>query len=298
MYQEITIQFTDVCNLECPYCFSISNGQFISIEDFNFFKIFCMNTKIDCVHITGGEPSLHPFFDEMTNSIASIYPIVLYSNMTYKSFDILYGENVFILANYNKRNCSKKEWTMYCNNIEIVQRSKAKVAIGLTLYDDNYIDDIKNVIYFCMDNKISHLRISQSVSLRYNCKGLDKHQVVDLYNFVSSNIHQWSSKGLKVYFDCPVPPCYIIDKDFYNLKNYQAISSTCQPKAFVTCGLRVTHCYSTMSDNMPPLQSFTDIDQIKTFSRKLILEKTLSRNCSNGCNFNNGTPCGCPIYNI
>ena len=268
------------------------------MEDFNIFKKFCLNTKIDCVHITGGEPSLHPFFSEMTSNIASIYPVVLYSNMVYRTFDVENGENIFILANYNKRSCNDKEWKMYCDNIENARRLRSRIAIGLTLYDDNYIDDIKNVISFCIDNNIRHIRLSQSVSLGYNCKGLNKNQIVDLYNFVSLNICQWSSKGLKVYFDCPVPPCYINNEDFYNLKKYQAISSSCLPKAFVTCGLRVTHCYSTMGDNMPPLQAFTNIDQIKIFSRKLILEKTHSRRCFNGCHFRKGSPCGCPIYNV
>jgi len=62
------IEITSLCDLECPVCLKKFNKQFtLSLKDFKK-AINCLlgyENKVDVINISGGEPTLHPQFEEM-----------------------------------------------------------------------------------------------------------------------------------------------------------------------------------------------------------------------------------------
>lgn len=307
MLKEITIQLTTRCNLKCPYCFAPKNNKLdITENNFMHFLEFCKNNSPDCIHITGGEPTLHKNFIEILSKLSNIAPLVVYSNLVkrdiFSAAEILEKKDIFFLVNFNAQTFyTKKQMNNIENNIKNILALKMKVAIGHTFYTNNIEEEFTELIKIIQRYKITHFRISQALQCQDTNYGLNKIEIINLYKFVAENIVNWRNKGIKAYFDCPIPFCYIPDSIIKTLLNYGAISKICHPKAFIETDLNVTHCYSTMCENYnKKISEFEDIDAIRKYTANII--KNISANRINKCSTCNyleqGKICGCPYYNI
>lgn len=306
MYQEITIQFTENCNLHCPYCFAPQGeGGNISLHDFERFLNFCKRTHPDCIHVTGGEPLLHPQFSMMIERLADIAPLVIYSNLTLpEKFNHIFvrnPEDIFILANYNgKEFYTDSQWDAFQQNIRNAKAMGVKIALGLTIYRLPFADRFKEALGQIRKNQITHLRISQAMENSNKQHGLDRDSIQQLYAFVAKHIAQWKVEGIKTYFDCPVPPCYMDTETFHILQNYDAVGITCKPKAFIQYDLGITHCYSTIGyGEKRKLCEFNTISGITEYSKSKIQSMCKGRDitpCLHCEVFQGDLPCGCPAY--
>jgi 7,8-dihydro-6-hydroxymethylpterin dimethyltransferase len=64
----VLVEVTDACNMECPVCYSDSNGErFLPFDTFKTFirKLIDDKGALDSVQVTGGESTLHPRFWDM-----------------------------------------------------------------------------------------------------------------------------------------------------------------------------------------------------------------------------------------
>jgi hypothetical protein len=91
---EMNLIITEKCNRSCPYCFAKSNmhsetntenestGQIhISLENFDKYLEFLKKNSRRALKILGGEPTLHPNFEEMiTRSLDSGFSITVFTN--------------------------------------------------------------------------------------------------------------------------------------------------------------------------------------------------------------------------
>lgn len=129
---------------------------------------------------------------------------------------------------------------------------------------------------------------------------MSREDIKKLYHYVAEKISDWRKEGFSVYFDCPVPPCYVNPSDFKKLREYNAVSIKCLPKAFIMWNLDVTHCYSTMNElNRISLSSFHSLAEVKKYSGSLLqnMQKKSDRNGCFNCSYGrDGIPCGCPSY--
>lgn len=305
MYQEITLQLVTNCNLKCTYCFAPKSNNEITSNNFEKFLCFCRKNKPDCIHITGGEPTLHTSFGEIINELSNIAALVIYSNLTVadsiKRIKAKNPNNIVFLANLNERKSySEKQWGNFEDNVKYIQSNGMRLAIGHTFYKEPFAEEFNEVIDYILKYKIDHFRISQALESYLGGGGLKREQINHLYSYVADSIERWREQGIKAYFDCPVPPCYMEQEVFQKLSQYGAIGTRCLPKAFVMWNLEVTHCYSTIGiGEKRNLFEFQNINQIKDYSKKLLKikwntrEKEFCRNCMYG-----EILCGCPDYNI
>lgn len=306
MYQEITIQFTENCNLHCPYCFAPrGEGGTISSYDFSRFLDFCKKTQPDCIHVTGGEPLLHPDFSTMIENLVDSAPVVIYSNLTVPNkinhISVRNPKDIFILANYNEKELyTKQQWDSFHQNMCDAKIKGFKIALGLTIYQLPFADRFKKALELIRKYRITHFRISQAMQGRNMQQGLDRISIQQLYAFVAKCIPQWKEEGVKAYFDCPVPPCYMDMETFHILQSYDAVGTICKPKAFVQYDLGVTHCYSTIGyGEKASLWDFDSILAIKDHSKMQIQLMCKDRNiaqCLHCKIVHDDLPCGCPEY--
>ena len=74
-YTRINLMITTVCNLACPYCCcscSVNKtGKHCSLDD--IFGAGKLLGDLDELHITGGEPTLHPSFTEISKKMRSFF---------------------------------------------------------------------------------------------------------------------------------------------------------------------------------------------------------------------------------
>ncbi|MCM1218532.1 MAG: hypothetical protein NC548_28930 [Lachnospiraceae bacterium] len=304
MYQEITIQFTTHCTLQCPYCFAPKEEvHCISAEDFQYFEKFCEINKPDCIHITGGEPSLHPDFAGMVSCLSRKTSLVIYSNLTVpnvvEAIHTEHPEEIVFLANLNERySYDRLQWEAFEQNIHKIKEKGMRLAIGHTFYIEPFEDTLKYVISYIRRHQIDHFRISQAMQSKHGAQGLDCRQIRKLYHIVANDIDEWEKLGIRTYFDCPVPPCYIEKDIFSQLRKKDAVGIECKEKAFVMWDLSVTHCYSTIGfGDRHYLREFQSIQDMKEYSKELLKYRKngLKEEKCTGCIYE-GQRCGCPDY--
>lgn len=305
MYQEITLQLATHCTLHCPYCFADTEEKnTISEADFEYFENFCKRNQPDCIHITGGEPAVHPKFADIVNRLSNIAPLVIYSNLTVQycmdELNVINPKDVVFLANLNERNCyTQSQWETFEANIAIIKSKKMRLAIGHTFYREPFIPDLEEVISFIKYNDIDRFRMSQAMESSGGSPGLRPKQIYELYSIVAERIEEWKKWGIKAYFDCPVPACYIGEQTFNKLRALDAISIKCLPKAFVLWDLSVTHCYSMINlGKKIYLWDFDSLQDIIKNSDLLVKNnyaKKDEKKCMN-CVNNSAYVCGCPNY--
>lgn len=305
MYQEITLQLATHCTLHCPYCFADTNEKkIISEADFEYFENFCKRNQPDCIHITGGEPTVHPNFADIVNRLSNIAPLVIYSNLTVQNsldeINAMNPKDIVFLGNFNKRNFyTQSQWETFEKNIAIIKRKKMRLAIGHTFFQEPFLSDLEKVIFFIRENGLDHFRMSQAMAGSDGSLGLEKKQIRKLYSIVADRIEKWKEWGIKAYFDCPVPACYIEKQTFDKLRAFNAISIRCIPKAFVLWDLSVTHCYTMINpEKKLYLHDFHTIQDVVSNSELLLRtthEKKDRRKCMN-CVNSSTYICGCPNY--
>lgn len=306
MYQEITLQLVTNCNLDCIYCFAPKHDKNeITLANFEKFFDFCKENKPDCIHITGGEPTLHPFFCEIVNHLSEIATLVIYSNLTVKGciegLKLKNADNIVFLANLNERKSYNiVKWDIFEDNVDQILRNGFRIAIGHTFFRESFGEEFDEIIEYLLKHKIDHFRISQALISYSNKIGLGREQINNLYTYVADSIDKWREWGIKAYFDCPVPPCYMKQNVFEKLRQHDAVGIMCMPKAFVMWDLEVTHCYSTIGKGEKKyLWEFETINEIKENSKKLLRimrrdrEKEFCKKCVYEDYF-----CGCPNYEI
>lgn len=306
MYKSITLQLNTQCSLKCPYCFAPKfSQQFISHKNFEYFCAFCRKAKPDNIHLTGGEPSMHPFFSKIVNHLLYISPVTVYSNLTIPDTwnHIIKSEleNLTILVNLNNRiYYSDVQWKTFNDNLKILSKSKCRLAVSHTFFCDRFESTFDGIFNFIHTHNISNLRISQYVDNRTDMAGLNINQVRNLYDHIAKNIDVWQQQGLNIFFDCAVPPCYLEHNVFTKLYDLGVLGTMCCPKAFVLWDLSVTHCYTTIDETPRKyLTEFTSIEDIVSNSKKILNDKFKFKDKSfcDSCAVKNSF-CNCPDYHL
>lgn len=306
MYKSITLQLTTQCSLKCPYCFAPKfSQQIISRDNFKYFWEFCRKTKPNQIHLTGGEPSMHPFFSKIVNHLLQVSSVTVYSNLTipnvWDNINDSELENLTVLVNLNDRiYYSDSQWKTFNENLTMLSKSKYQLVVSHTFFGEDFEDAFKDIFDFIRTYNISNLRISQYVDNRIDRVGLNINQVRKLYSYIAKNIDAWQQEGLNVFFDCAVPPCYLEHNVFNKLYNLGVLGTKCCPKAFVLWDLSVTHCYTTI-DVTPRkyLTEFTSIEDIVSNSVQILNRKLklTDKSFCEGCAIKNSF-CNCPDYHL
>lgn len=306
MYNEITLQLLESCNLRCPYCFAPKETEnILTMKDFYTFYDFCNNSDLQCIHITGGEPSLHPHFKEIVEHLNRKFPLVIYSNFTLplliENLDLEHSQDVFFLVNLNNRYLYKgTEYDNLINNIVIAKEKGIKIAVGHTFYQRDFLEEFNNLIDFAKKFRIRNIRLSQSISAVNETYDCNRKTIADIYAYAAENADFWHNSGFKVYFDCPVPPCYIRNEDFAKLRKYSMVGIRCLPKVFVRWNMQITHCYSTFGTIYgKKITDFSNLEEIQLYIKSKLFQRANSSQCYNkGCMYYDSSIfCGCPNYN-
>ena len=163
--KKVVLELLSACNLKCKHCFyrnlKIDSNSFLpKKEAFRLVNKFKKN-KIEKVVLTGGEPTIHPNFVEISKyAIKNIGSVSLCTN-GFISDNILMNE--IVSMNFSGYTVSidshiEKEhdifrgkngaWKRAIYFLKKLKESEKKISIHIVLHIDN-IDDIEETIRFC-----------------------------------------------------------------------------------------------------------------------------------------------------
>lgn len=156
---ELHIELTNMCNLNCPHCYKRANAGNISFLNFDDLKeniLSACRGKTRVLHLTGGEPSLHPDFCEIVETTSSLFHLQLTTN----------GANLWTLPVSVIKKFSDIDISMYGAS----PQAYAENTGNLYAYND-----FENTCKLLRDNNIN-FRITMVVNNK-NIRNLDEYVV-------------------------------------------------------------------------------------------------------------------------
>ena len=183
-----------VCNLTCPYCFANEfvgrseeslrkDKSQISEKNFKYALDFAVKSKENRLGLIGGEPLLHPKFEELVDvAINSPIPSVhLFTNGVYldKYFHLFGSDKFTILINVNSpEDTGQKQYDRIVNNIDYLvnkMHAKRKISVGVNIYKEDM--DFDFILDIVKRFRFNRLRLAITVP---NTKG-KRHEKLGLF---------------------------------------------------------------------------------------------------------------------
>ncbi len=167
--KEVTIELTDVCNYRCPFCYrdAKSIGRYITTEKVkNIEKM--LRAKVRSILLTGGEPTLHPNYQEyigLFSKTAEVYMIsngsVLYlhdpkmlKKLTHIQFSI-YGCDD---DEYKKMTGIHDGFSRLVKSIEFSKQNMIPIVAAVTLCDET-LSHVEQFVKLAIEFGIDVIRI-------------------------------------------------------------------------------------------------------------------------------------------
>ena len=265
------IMLTYRCNLHCSYCFA---NEFvnkcstdITLEDFQTAVDFLTKEGPASVGLIGGEPTLHPYFETIMQSLInnpSIEAITVYSNglLIEKYLDVLINPKVHILVNCNSPAViGGKAFETIFHALQVLlsrDEMKLRLNVGINLYDINM--DYQYMINLLKDLSLHRVRISVTVPDFSVCGDVD---VLEYFRAKKQFLLQFFRDMDEIlvlpYYDCNKPPYCIWTEEEkawleayvnkYPVKESNLIGnhSQCFPVIDILPSLQAVRCFG-MSD--------------------------------------------------
>lgn len=268
--EQLTVQLNEVCNLHCSYCMASVGNGYMSKEDLDYLKDFILRNKIKLIKITGGEPSLYPYFIEFINWLLSKnISCLIFSNLTTNvNLEQLMvpssGYCKFLVNVSEKDLLSEGQLKIRNNNVDVLIAKGISVNVSCTIFDANFEKNLKNAVSYAQKYKSEILRISVA---NPKCDGqnvfLSPLYYESVLKGVLSMIDLWTFK--RVIWDCALPKC-LFTKEVYSLAQEQLeITSICSPRFNINYKLGVEHCYVVDGESSPSIYDFNNLDELKVY---------------------------------
>lgn len=278
---------TDICNLNCNYCFANSfvNGDsvnHISVETFTHILDFVEKSKTkEHLGLIGGEPTLHPKFADLlkiVNARETIEDVVVFTNglKINEFYPELQNPKMHLLINCNSPYIiGEKNYERIVSNIRNaidLYHMKERITIGVNLfsYDFDYDYIIRLIDVFGFD----HLRLSITVPntdveidplLHYS----------RMKKVVLRLIEDTLKHNAMPYFDCnKIPVCVLTDEERNRLiklcgdkqiSNIISEYSNCSPVIDIMQDETCVRCFGLSDYLRVDINGFNTIDDLRGF---------------------------------
>lgn len=292
------IAVTNYCNLKCPYCFADDmiqeKSKAISIKDFQNILGFIARTPKNHIGIIGGEPTLHPKFEEIIKEVNLFCKenntgATLFSNgIELEKFIPLLGDRITCLINCNSpKQMSIDNYNKLISTLDKIDELSLfdrKFTIGCNVHpgcnDYSWIWELVNKYH------LSSIRCSVvSPGGCYRQLRADKELYYEKMKpiFLDFCIKA-KENNCTLNMDCGrIPVCY------FNAEELEIINSTtkdyynsfCEPVVDITPDFKATACFGSYD----PID-IRDFNNLIELERYLLLKKTYPRvaaNCTGRC---------------
>lgn len=314
------IAITETCNLHCKYCFANEyvNKQSNNITKENFIKakdfILSSDEFNGRIGIIGGEPTVHPQFNELLLNLeqdARVKSVTIFTNgIRIDEFLPLCAKDKFkFLINLNSPDdIGSNAYSKILNNIRLLISSGKQndLTLGLNIYKPDL--DFKFYIQALEKFGLQTSRLSITVPNGEHAVEIERHKKFKaiLYNIIVELMY----RGIRFLIDCNKPPvCIFTEEEIDKLEMIGACDlrkphgidlSTCKcnPVIDIMPDLTAIRCFGLSGISKVNISDFKSISELrqyylKNFDEKLIAVPTKKecktcelftrQNCNSGC---------------
>ena len=293
------IAILNYCNLKCEYCFADDmiqeESSAVTLEDFQKILEFTARVPgMNHIGIIGGEPTLHPQFDEILKEVNKYCKecntdATLFTNGIELEKHLPYiGDRIGILINYNnpsimpKSLAEKLDATLeHLNDLSWFDR---KVNLGCNVHmnctDYSYMWNVVDKYH------LDHIRCSVVSPGGIYIPWREKKE--EYYNIMKPIFIQFCKDAIKHHcrlgMDCGhIPMCYFTleEKEIVQEACDGLYQDFCEPVIDITTDFRATACFGAYDP--VDIRDFNDVMELHRF---LLAKKTLPRasaNCTGRC---------------
>lgn len=176
----MNIMLNQVCNLTCPYCFAnefvgrskeslMKDKSQITKENFKKALDFAVRSRENRIGLIGGEPLLHPQFEELVAmAFKTPVPVVhVFTNGVFldKHFNLFGNPRFSALLNVNSpEDIGEKQYQKILDNIEYIANEMYaldKISVGVNIYKEDM--DFDFILDIIKKYKFRRLRLAITV---------------------------------------------------------------------------------------------------------------------------------------
>lgn len=279
----ISLVVNSKCNQKCEYCFAYDtlhdNDKFMSLKTCEKILDFQSKAKYfilkDTVGIIGGEPTLHPQFEEILKlfdeySKRYSFNTILFTNGTHLlDHKIPDRMNLGGLINVNHPDMvGINNFNNTCKAIEKYVCGFNTFSIGVNIYPG--IKNYDFIIDIAKKYNINNIRCAVACP-----DGLYKHMQNDRDNYFNSCIDNYINfcndiikNNLTIHMDCcKIPLCYFDEsqKEIINKAcgGYHGNINICTPHIDIHSDLTATHCF--IRPEVISIKDFADPDSLSAY---------------------------------
>lgn len=284
------IAIVNYCNLKCKYCFADDmiqeESSCITIDDYRRILEFLSRTPKNHVGIIGGEPTLHPQFEEILketntycrecNSRATLFT----NGINLEKFMPYIGERIGLLIN-----CNAPEWQdgkkfdslmKTLDHMHELSWFDGKVSIGCNVFPGQ--KDYSFIWKIVDKYNIGHLRTSVvSPGGCYAAMRSDKEKYyMDMKPIFLEHCKNAIKHKCILNMDCGhIPFCYFTKEEeeiILEACGGHYTNEFCEPVVDITPEFKATACFGAYDPI--DIRDFNDLFELE---RYLLAEKTLPR---------------------
>lgn len=274
-------QIIQACNRKCPYCFaedligsnSVSTNKLMSLETVNKSLDYLQKFQKRSFSIIGGEPTLHPDFQEIVRlALNREMNVFLFTNGVMKKniAEFLAGieeERLGILMNVNDLGTySEKEIGMLCNTLSLLGQ---KTSFGFNIYQPGFdLTFLVELIEKYQCKKFIRLGLAQPIY-----RGKNIYARIEDYKEIAENIVRQAAacdeKDIIVGFDCGFVQCMFTPEQLGWLKLFRAETSfACEPVFDVGPNLEAWSCFALSNWNKLNVLNFDKPEDVEEHYKK------------------------------
>lgn len=276
----VNLLLTTRCNRSCRYCFAkekirayLDSCQDISLENVDLFLEFLEKSSCSGLQLAGGEPTMHPQFDEILQKILlKGFQVNLLTNGLWKEessslfIRISPTKLGFLLNIDHPDSYPAQQWRNLTKNLEAIA-NRENVTLSFNIFEkepkSDYIFELLSQFGF------SNIRISFSMPVGFgenSNSSIPLNEYRDLAPFIMDFIAKAEAMGALVRMDNTIPVCMFSYEQLGQLMLKEVIDPhrnfVCCPVVDVGPDLSIWKCFGTsglFNKKLADFRSLADI---------------------------------------